>query len=536
MSGPPDGDRDELATVTFDRDDGSVVVIVGSGAGGGTLACELTAKGIDVVVIEAGPRFAEADFENDEFAMHAKLTWHDKCAATGSSLVAENFPEAPVWTCKGVGGTTLHWAGTSVRFQDYELRTRTLYGEVAGANLADWPLRLDELAPYYDRAEDKMGVTGTHGMPWPQANNNYKVMAAGARRIGYTQVDTNHMAINIVPRDGRNGCDQIGFCREGCKSGAKWSTMNAELPKAEATGRCEIRSSCMALRIEHDRAGRASGVLYADRHGHHHLQKARVVCVAGNAIQSPRLLLNSETSLFPDGLANGSGMVGKHYMRHTFAFVYGEFEQPVNMHRGNPCAGLIRDECRHDPARGFAGGYYTSLFAYGLPYFASYFDYKLWGRAHTRWIEAYDHIACLVIMGEDLALATNRLTLHGSEKDHHGLPIPSLNLDDHPNELAIKNHGIKKSRALYEAIGARRTYEAPGAWPSAHHMGTCRMSADPAHGVVDSWGRAHEVANLFVSDGSQFASAMAGNPTLTIVALAVRQAGHIAEAMGGGEI
>ena len=536
MTARGDGDRDELATATFDRDDDSVVVIVGSGAGGGTLANELTAKGIDVVVIEAGPRFGEADFENDEFAMYQMLTWHDKCAATGSSLVAQNFPEAPVWMCKGVGGTTLHWAGTSVRFQDFELKTRSVYGEIGGANLADWPLSLEEFVPYYERAEDKMGVSGTHGMPRPPANNNYKVMAAGARRIGYTQVDTNHMAINIVPRDGRNGCDQIGFCREGCKSGAKWSTMNAELPKAEATGRCEIRSQCMALQIHHDAAGRASGILYADRYGTHHLQKARIVCVAGNAIQTPRLLLNSASSRFPDGLANGAGNVGKHYMRHTFAFVYGEFDKPVNMHRGNPCAGLIRDECRHEPARGFAGGYYTSLFAYGLPYFASYFDYKGWGRAHTRWLEAYENIACLVIMGEDLARETNRLTLDDSETDHHGLPIPSLNLDDHPNEFALKNYGIKKSRELYEAIGAGRTYEAPGAWPSAHHMGTCRMSASPGDGVVNSWGQTHEVPNLFVSDGSQFTSAMAGNPTLTIVALAIRQADHIAQAMRGNEL
>ena len=521
---------DDVAAVTFDEDDDSVVVIVGSGAGGGTLANELAQKGIDVVVLEAGPRFKETDFENDEWVMYDKLTWRDKRAATGSSPVALNFGDAPTWVCKAVGGSTLHWAGMCPRFQAHEFKARSTYGDIPGANLADWPLSLDEMVPYYDRAEDKMGVTGTNGIPRFPENNNFKVIAAAARRVGYTQIDTNNLAINIQPRDGRNGCDQISFCQQGCKSGAKWSTMNSEIPKAEATGRCEVRPGAMVLRVEQDEAGRVNGVVYADGDGNQRQQRARVVCIAGNSIETPRLLLNSESSASPDGLANSSGVVGKNYMRHMFGFVYAAFDQPVNMHRGVVVAGWIRDEAGNDPARGFVGGYYSTVCALGLPFYAAFLNPKGWGRDNASWIEAYGHISSIALLGEDMAIETNQLSLHATERDQYGLPIPNLHLDDHPNELIMKNYGYKRSVELYDAIGAKRIFEAPPL-PASHNLGTCRMSDDAQAGVVNRWGQSHDIGNLFISDGSQFTSSMAGNPTLTIVALAIRQADYIAEQM-----
>ena len=352
MSSDDDFD-DAVAAVTYDTGDDSVVVIIGSGAGGGTLANELCQKGIDVVVIEAGPRIDSTQLENDEYAMYDLLTWSDKRACTGTSPIVQNFPDAPTWVCKGVGGSTLHWAGLAIRFLDFEFKARSVYGEVAGADVADWPITLDDLAPYYDKAEHKMGVAGTNGIPLHPPGNNYKVLTAGARRIGYSQMDTGSHAINPLPRDGRNACDQIGFCMQGCKSGAKWSTANAEIPKAEASGRCEIRAECMALAIHHDEGGRVSGVLYADKQGDRHFQKARIVCVAANSIETARLLLNSASGRFPDGLANSSGLVGRNFMCHMTGYAYAELDRAVNMHRGNPTAGVIRDEMRHDPLARF---------------------------------------------------------------------------------------------------------------------------------------------------------------------------------------
>ena len=531
----PHLDDDDIPAVTYELDDDSVVVIVGSGAGGGTIADELTRRGIDVVVLEAGPRFKMSDIVNDEWAMYDRLTWQDTRACTGASPIARDYPTAPTWTCKGLGGTTLHWAAMCPRPRAYEFKVRTTYGEVDGAALEDWPVDFEEMEPFLREAESKMGVSGRGDIPLHRGSNNYRVMALGAKRTGYSDYGPNNVAINAKPRDGRNACDQIGFCMQGCKSGGKWSTFVSELPRAEATGHCEIRTRCMALRIEHDARGRASGVLYADAAGRHHLQKARLVCVAANSIETARLLLNSESSAWPHGLANGSGMVGKHYMRHTTAYMYAEFPWPVRMYRGVVCSGIVKDEARHDPSRGFAGGFFYGTIGLGLPFFAAFLSPGRWGRDYTSWIEAYERVGGLFMNGEDLAIASNRVTLHPGEKDQHGLPIPSLHLDDHPNDLAMKRYGYRNGIALLEAAGAVRVFCSPPL-PVSHNLGTCRMSADPAAGVVDRWGRSHEIPNLFVSDGSQFTSSIAGNPTLTIVALALRQAGHIARLMGRGEL
>ena len=524
-----------LATVTYEHDDESVLVIVGSGAGGGTLADELSAKGIDVVVLEAGGRVDQSEIENDEVVMNARLSWADPRVCTGSSIIARTFPDNPTSMCKAVGGSTLHWGAMCPRLLEHEFKTATLYGAIPGAELADWPFGLADLEPYYQRAEDKMGVTGTHGIPRHSPTNNFKVMAAAARRVGYRDVRMNNSAINSEPRGGRNACDQIGFCMQGCVSGAKWSTANSELPRAEASGRCELRAKCMALKIELGAGGRVRGVLYVDKDGREHVQAARAVCVAGNSIETARLLFNSESSVFPRGLANGSGLLGRYYMRHSSGNLFGEFDRPVNMHRGIQVAGLIRDEARHDPGRGFAGGFYIVTTSCGLPGYAASLNPGRWGRAHASWLEAYDHVVFMSVLGEDLAVATNRVTLHDSVKDRYGLPIPCLHIDDHPNETPMQNYGYKRMHELCVALGARRTIEAQ-AEPAYHHLGVCRMSESPRDGVVDAWGRAHEVPNLFVSDGSVFPSAGAANPTLTIVALAIRQAEHIAAAMSAGEL
>ncbi len=528
-------DDDDIPTVTYRHDDDSVVVIIGSGAGGGTMADELSRSGIATVVLEAGPRFKESDFENDEWAMNDLLTWQDKRLATGSSPIAKGFPTAPTWTCKGLGGSTLHWAALCPRGQPHEFETRSVYGEIDGADIADWPMSYADIEPYYVRAEDKMGISGRGGLPFHQGSAAYKVMALGAKRMGYRDVDTGYSAINVRPRDGRNGCDQIGFCMQGCKSGARWSTLTSELPRAEATGRCEIRAQCMALRIEHDSSGRVSGVLYADRAGNHHLQKARLVCVAGNSIETPRLLLNSASPLFPDGLANGAGHVGRHYMHHVNGYLYGEFDEPVRMYRGIVSNGSVRDEAYHDPARGFAGGFNFSSVGLGLPFFAAFLSPGSWGRDYTSWIEAYERISGMHMLGEDLAMAGNCVTLHADERDQYGLPVPCMNIDDHANDIALKNHAYEKGTALLEAAGARRVFQSP-ALPVSHNMGTSRMSAAARDGVTNGWGQSHEVENLFVSDGSLFTSSLSGNPTLTIVALALRQADYIAEQMRAGTL
>jgi choline dehydrogenase-like flavoprotein len=518
----------------FDLNDDSVVVIVGSGAGGGTLGTELALKGIKTVILEAGARHEIEDFVNDEWASFGQLAWTDMRTTSGSWRVARNFANLPAWIVKAVGGSTTHWAGASLRFQDHEFRTRSVYGDVKGANLLDWPLTLKELEPYYEKAEFRMGVTRTNGIAGLPGNNNYKVFEKGAKAIGYQDVSTGRMAINSAERDGRPGCQQSGFCFQGCKFGAKWSTLYAEIPKGEATGKLEVRPNAHVLRIEHDATGKVTGVVYADKDGSQHHQKARIVAVAGNSIESPRLLLNSASSKYPDGLANSSGQVGRNYMRHMTGSVYAVFDKPVRMWRGTTMAGIVRDEAGHKPDRGFVGGYELETLSIGLPFMAAFLDPGTWGREFTSALDSYENMAGLWIVGEDMPQESNRITL-SSEKDRFGMAVANVHFDDHPNDIAMRNHAYRQGGSMYEAVGATRTFPTTP-YPSTHNLGTNRMSENPRDGVVNKWGQSHDIRNLFISDGSQFTTGGAENPTLTIVALAIRQAEYIAQQMSQNTI
>ncbi|MBL3570712.1 2-keto-gluconate dehydrogenase [Rhodovulum sulfidophilum] len=519
----------------FDKTDDSVVVIIGTGAGGGVLANELAQKGIKVVALEAGGRYMPEDFINDEWESFGQLAWTDPRTTSGDWRVARDFPALPAWIVKAVGGTTTHWAGASLRFQEHEWKGKTTYGPVQGANLLDWPIDAAEMAPWYDLAEKKLGVTRTNGLPGLPGNNNYKVFEAGALALGYKEVSTGRMAINSVERDGRVSCQQTGFCFQGCKWGAKWSSAYTDIPRGEETGNLEVRDRSHAARILHDAAGKVTGVEYFDAEGNLQMQKARIVCVAGNSFESPRLLLNSASSMFPDGLANSSGQVGRNYMRHMTGSVYGTFEKPVRMWRGTTMAGIVRDEARHDPSRGFVGGYELETLSLGLPFMAAFLDPGGWGREFTSALDSYETMAGMWIVGEDMPQETNRVTLNHDVTDQHGLPVVDVHFDDHPNDRAMRAHAYAQGRAIYEAVGATRTFPTPP-YPSTHNLGTNRMSENPRDGVVNRWGQTHDVSNLFVSDGSQFTTGAAENPTLTIVALAIRQADHIAREMSARTI
>jgi choline dehydrogenase-like flavoprotein len=512
----------------FELNDDSVVVIIGSGAGGGTLANELCQKGVKVVLLEAGKRESPATFVNNEWNSFGQLAWVDKRTTSGTWRVAKDFSGLPAWVCKTVGGTTTHWAGASLRLHEHEFRARTAYGDIKGASLLDWPLTLKDLEPFYSKAEDKLGVTRTHDIPGLPGNNNFRVMYAGAMKAGYKDCHTGRMAINSRPRADRGYCLQIGFCFQGCKSGAKWSTLYTEIPAAEKTGKLDLRPQSHVLKIEHNDAGKVSAVVYRDADGKDQRQQARVVCVAGNSIETPRLLLLSASSKYPEGLANSSGQVGRNYMRHMTGSVYGVFNEPVNMYRGTTMAGIITDEAGNHPERGFVGGYEMETLSLGLPFMAAFLDPGAWGPDFTYFMDNYTRMAGMWLVGEDMPRPTNRVTLNSAEKDQFGLPVPNVHYDDHENDVAMRNHAYAAGEKVYQAAGAVKTFRTPP-YPSTHNLGTCRMSANPRDGVCNKWGQTHDIANLFISDGSQFTTGGAENPTLTIVTLAIRQAGYLAE-------
>ncbi len=372
----------------------------------------------------------------------------------------------------------MHWAGCCPRFLDHEFRVRSEYGEIPGATLLDWPITLQELEPYYARAEDNMGVAGTGDRPLHQPNNNTKILLEGARRVGYTKASTGHYGQNSVPYDGRPATIQDGFCFEGNKSRAKWSPLVSDLPKGERTGHLEVRPHSMALRIEHDDRGKVTGVVYADADGNEMRQRARVVCVAGNAIESPRLLLNSASAAHPDGLANSSGQVGRNYMRHMSDTCWAIFDEPVHFYRGNTMAGIVEDEARNDPDRGFVGGFYMETIHLGPAFMAAFMNPHSWGREFTELMDAYDNFAGMWLVGEDMPSATNRVTLNSDVKDQYGLPVPNVHFDDHKNDIDMRDYAADKARELYQSVGALKTVRTPP-FPASHNMGTCRMSARP---------------------------------------------------------
>ena len=217
-------------------------------------------------------------------------------------------------------------------------------------------------------------------------------------------------------------------------------------------------------------------------------------------------------------------------MHHTAALAFGIFDKPVNMYRGITTPGTVFDEMGHDETRGFAGGYLIEAVSLGLPFMSVLADPTGWGQDYAQFLESYDHMAGVLLNGEDMPQGNNRVSLHDEETDQYGLPAPVVHVEEHPNETAMRDHFFGKASELFEAVGARHVHKTVPL-SATHNLGTCRMSDDPDTGVVNAWGRCHEIQNLFISDGSQFTSSTCENPTLTIVALAIRQAEHIAGEM-----
>jgi choline dehydrogenase-like flavoprotein len=515
--------------------DEPAVVIIGSGAGGGTMAYELTKAGIPCVVLEAGKHFKIGDWTNDEWEAFGQMAWLDKRTTSGSFRLAKDFSGLPTWLCKVVGGTTTHWAGATPRFMDHEFKAQSTYGNIDGATLLDWPITLDDMDSYYTAAEKAIGSTHLHGRPPLPANNNYKVFANGAERVGYREYATGPYGTNAEPYDGRPGSIQDGFNFQGDKNGSKWSTLVREIPRALETGLCDLRPESQAVKITHDKSGKADAVLYVDAEGNLHRQQAKVVCVAANSIETARLLLMSDSSNHPNGLANGSDQVGRNYMRHMTGSMYAWFDKPVHMYRGETMAGIIKDEVYNDPSRGFVGGYYMQTLAIGPAFCAAFLDPGGWGPKFSEMMDNFANMAGMWLVGEDMPQATNRITLSDSAVDQWGLPAPNVHFDDHPNDVAMRQYAYEKAEALYKSVGAVGINRTPP-YPSTHNLGTCRMSKKPEDGVVDKWGRSHEVSNLFVSDGAVMTTGAAANPTLTITALAIRQAEYLAGELKSGTL
>jgi len=331
----------------------------------------------------------------------------------------------------------------------------------------------------------------------------------------------------------------------GCEMNAKSSTLAAMLPLAEQSGHCEIRPLSTVFRIETDSAGRVSEVIYRDVNGREQGQRARAVIVAANGAETPRLLLLSESSRYPDGLANGSGLVGRYLMANAHSALHAQFEHELNEFKSVQCTRIVHDFYETDPKRGFYGGGGLDARSYlnGTPIMHSLNGippgFDLWGQNLKNFLaETFSHRMVILGSATSLPLESNNVSLDPEIKDEMGRPALRITYRDHDDDLAMAGFLQDRAEEIAIAAGALATWRDPVEHQNviAHLLGTCRMGNDPAASVVDRYHRSHEVPNLFVCDGSSLVSSGRGQPTMTIQALAFRAAEHIASFARRGEI
>jgi choline dehydrogenase-like flavoprotein len=400
----------------------------------------------------------------------------------------------------------------------------------------DWPLDYARLEPYYDLNARMMGVAGLAGDPaYPPKQPPLppvplgklgETLARGFNRLGWHWWPSDS-AIATLPYEGRAACIHLGPCLTGCAQGAKGSTDLTYWPAALRRG-VRLRTRCRVREIALRPDGMADGVIYYDADGVERRQRAEIVVLACNGVGTPRLLLNSKSRLFPDGLANRSGLVGRNLMFHPYALVTGVFDEPLEGYKGpTGCCILSQEFYETDARRGFLRGYsFETLRGMG-PVSTAHWGLGsgqvTWGADHHRsYAELFDRTAGMVAICEDLPEPENRVTLDPELSDSHGIPAPKIEYRLSENSRRMLAHSVERAKQVLEAAGARRSYAAaPLRVAGWHLMGTARMGRDPERSVVNEWGRCHDVRNLFVVDGSVFVSAAAVNPTNTLQALAL---------------
>jgi choline dehydrogenase-like flavoprotein len=508
--------------------------IVGTGAGGGTLACRLAEHGFSVVAFDAGPYWRPLeDFASDEHHQQ-KLYWTDERIVDGANPVQLGANNCG----KSVGGSTVHFAMVSLRFRPEWFKSRSVLGYGA-----DWPLDWREMWQYYDEVENALKISGPVRYPWGPRRRRYPyrphelnaaalALAQGAEALGIDWSPTP-LATLSAPRGHAHACVYRGMCVIGCSTNAKQSVLVTWLPRALAAG-AEIRDLAMVGRIEHDSAGRVTGVRF-HRQGRWHFQRARNVVVAGYSIETPRLLLNSASARYPGGLANSTGLVGRNLMVQANQAVWGLLDREVRSYKGPPSLAITEHWNYTDRGKDFFGGYaYMSQGPLPMLWSRVLSSKRgLWGERLREQMEEYNHQVGLKIVGECLPQERNRVTL-SDERDRYGLPVARVTYSYCDNDTRLIAHALDYMRRALEVIDAR------GLWKetddTAHLNGTARMGFDSRTSVVNPDCRSWDIPNLWICDGSVFPTVGGVNPSLTIQAIACRTADRIKALAGRGEL
>ncbi|NMN99067.1 GMC family oxidoreductase [Nocardiaceae bacterium YC2-7] len=506
----------------FDDDDDVDMVIVGCGAGGSTLAQRLARAGWTVVALDAGPFWdPDTDWVSDEAGSH-QLYWTEPRVIGGANPV----PLGSNNSGRGVGGSMVHYAGYTPRFHPSDFATNSCDG--VGA---DWPISYGDLRPYYADIEAELPVAGEK-WPWGDPHSyphrphpvggNGEIFLRGADRLGIT-AKVGPVAITNGRFGNRPHCIYRGFCLQGCKVNAKASPLITHIPDALAHG-AEIRANAMVTRVAVDpRTGDATGVHYL-LGGVEHFQRARAVAIAGYSIETPRLLLNSASERFPDGLCNDFDQVGRYLMVQGAPQTAGRFEAEVRMYKAPPPEVSSEQFYETDPAKPYKRGFsIQTVSPLPITWAEHVAAQGYWGTRLRAYMSDYVHWSCLGALCEFLPRPDNRVTL-ADETDRHGLPVARFSYTQCDNDKALMAAARTVMEDLLHAAGAEEVITIDRA---AHLVGGARMAADERHGVVDAHCRSFAVNNLYITDGSVLPTQGAANPALTVMAVAARAADHL---------
>jgi choline dehydrogenase-like flavoprotein len=567
------------------------VVIVGSGAGGGMAAYMLTRAGARVAVVEAGGHNIDRDIRHHQWPWElpyrnvyqrdpVQVTLTTKRYVVGTGTVDENVvfdgsahanyyndhffvkmrdwryawpEESPYrWVrVRSIGGKTNCWNAGALRWGPIEWKPYSYDGFGI-----DWPISYDEMAPWYSKTELLIGVSGSRvdaltatpsGEYMEPAGMTcvHAVMSKAARRIGYLVGHEPHAMIT-KPHNGRPACHYCGRCGQGCDSGAKFTSAGALLPQAYATGRLTMFTNAIVRRVLEDGQGRASGVEYVDRYTHaDHAVRGRYVVLSASAIETARILLNSKSNRFPDGLANSSGQVGRNLVEDMAASVGGELPalegRPVtneDAYQGtmfcHPFVNVDSKTRSKDFLRRYVMRFNGGFGMGGGPSGRAFFGPEVKSSARLTFGSGCNVTGA----GCGLESPNNYVDIDPGLKDAWGIPAARIHLKHGPNQEGMVKDMVRRGIELIEAAGGKvHAYSAAPSVPGAniHEQGTCRMGDDPKKFVTNRWGRCHDVPNLILADGSIHCTSGITNPTLTILSLTMRNMDHLASEVRTGE-
>lgn len=520
------------------------VLVIGAGASGGTAAAYLAKHGFDVVCLEQGDWVRRDEYlgASPEWELSAGKVWNpDPNRRQNVSDYPVNVEESDISPLmfNGVGGSTILYAGHWMRLTRSDFMVKTLDG--VGD---DWPITYEDLAPYYDRVARAFGVSGLAGDPVYPEDLDYPHgplpigdigmrAAQGLDKLGWHWWPGSN-AMSGRKHGHQQACVRRGTCLTGCPEGAKGSTDITHWLDAIKDG-ARLETGARVLEITVDAQGRATGATWIDRDGQKHHQSAAVVILAANGIGTPRILLSSRSNLFPDGLANSSGLVGRRLMMHPAAAVDGTYDDPLESWLG-PAGQPIYSMQFYDtqPDQNYVRGSKWNVMPGGGPLgmrsgYGTGSLNDMWGENfHRNNLRTVGHTFEWGICAEDLPEEHNRVVLDDTLTDSSGFAAPKIQYRMSENTKRLIEHHTALMFQAHEASGASEISVSPGVGQVGFHLlGTARMGTDPSNSVVNEFNRTHDVSNLYIIDGSVFVTSGGVNPTATITALALRCAEHI---------